>query len=100
MSKRSSHRGTGGARSTMKARPLATAVAISGAGVVLAFPAAALLATPGVANATPSQCQLPACLGGAAPVTPSIFGASFAPALVSPVADPVAGLNPLINLAG
>lgn len=54
MSKRSIYRGSGARRSQKKVRPLvATAAAIGGAGLVLAAPAAALLANPGQAQAAP-----------------------------------------------
>ncbi|MDQ1716904.1 MAG: hypothetical protein QOE89_857, partial [Pseudonocardiales bacterium] len=74
------------------------AVAIGGAGLVLAVPAAAFLVTPGRAQAAP-LCVPPTVIcnvsAAASPVVASIFGTAFGAA--DPLLD-IAGQIPIINI--
>src|SRR6478609_6501553 len=82
-----SKRGPSGRQS----RGQALAVAIGGAGIVLAAPAAALLVAPaGVAHAAPAAPSAEVC------GVPSLVNASLAPNL----ADPLGFANPFLDIAG
>ena len=106
---RNENRGTVAHRSEKKTNPLlATAVAVGGAGVLFAAPAAALLASPAEAHAAPTDSvgDLLGCVVGSV-LRGSCVGATqnaVTPAAVSaesPLTDPllnIAGEIPVLNL--
>jgi hypothetical protein len=109
MSKRSNYRGTGAHRPQKKARPLvATAAAVSGAGLLLAGPAAALLANPGEAHAAPGTpapqqpiTSLFGCvLGSANPAENCDAGDNVASARGLGNGLALANLDPFLDIAG